>query len=372
MAEYTKIEWCDHTFNPWIGCTKVSPGCAHCYAAAQDAFRHWTPAGFGKGKPRKRTSEANWRQVLRWDREAARFAEAMTSELKMAFGPDGGHLDAPRRPRVFCASLADWLDPEVPVEWLTDLLDLIRRTQHLDWQLLTKRPELWEKRIGQACGLAGKRGMSEAGWSDTWGMAFDWLRGGIPPANVWIGTTVENQDMADKRIPELLKIPARVRFLSVEPMLGPVDLYNHLHDPSGGEEWTSRPSDLVQYGIQDGLPLMRRGIHWVICGGESGPHARPMHPAWARSLRDQCAAANVPFFFKQQGEWREPLPGEEYDTSKGRASSPPAFIVAPDGSVHCYHSDRTNGGAVMVRVGKKAAGRLLDGVEHNGRPEVQA
>jgi protein gp37 len=310
------IEWTDHTFNPWEGCTKVSPGCAHCYAEARNQ-RFSGGANWGKGAPRRRTSEANWRQPIAWDK-----ASAFASEHGV------------RRSRVFCASLADWLDDEVPIEWLVDLLDLIRRTPNLDWLLLTKRPQNWRDRICRALahveGIDFETGDSWEGdaqtelgiWLNDW-TATDGT--GIPD-NIWIGTTVEDQQRADERIPLLLQIPAKVRFLSCEPLLGPVDVL------SG---WA-----------------IRGKVDWVICGGESGHGARPMHPDWARSLRDQCAAAGVPFFFKQWGEW---LPGCQYrEGDKDRLK---------EKSQHSFDADNHS-----WWVGKLASGRLLDGQEHSAFP----
>lgn len=229
MAENSKIEWTDHTFNPWIGCTKVSPGCANCYAESQDKFRSWTPEGWGKGKPRKRTSEANWRKPIAWNKVSANNAKT------------GG-----RRLRVFCASLADWLDPEVPSSWRKDLIDVIEDTSNLDWLLLTKRPHLL--------------------YAD-----FDEL-----PPNVWLGTSAEDQARWDERVPQLLRAPAAVRFVSAEPLLGPIDM------------GTARPE-------------------WLIVGGESGPKARPMDPMWAYRLRKQCGD-RTSFFMKQMGGVRKPFP----------------------------------------------------------------
>jgi protein gp37 len=362
MSENSKIEWCDHTFNPWIGCTKVSPGCVNCYAETQDNFRFSKTLGgatkdapishWGKGAPRHRTSEANWKEPLKWNKQAAQFIECRCGyrgSLDIQEGPILGPLEGcrscdaldrftkPARPRVFCASLADWLDDEVPIEWLADLLDLIRRTPNLDWLLLTKRPENWDKRIHEALIVAeggdpcdvdffvnrdGSAPETELGE-----MLNDWI-GERPPANVWIGTTVEDQTRAEQRLPDLLDIPAEVRFLSCEPMCGPVNL--------------SLRNDRVE---------MPAGIHWVICGGESGEDARPMHPDWARSLRDQCQAAGVPFLFKQWGEWHPTIdPGRNqfvgYDNE---------FSDSP-----------------MQRIGKKAAGRTLDGLEWNEFPKVES
>lgn len=350
MGADTKIEWCDHTFNAWIGCTKVSPGCAHCYAETQDKFRGWTPEGWGPGKPRKRTSEAYWKDPLRWEREAAQRLAGWQARRDRASADGHAQLfDAlsavkPPRPRVFCASLADWLDDEVPIEWLADLLDLIRRTPHLDWLLLTKRPQNWRSRIeAVAAHLAATRPF-DAGGSDhdvTQGMVHAWLHG-VDPANVWAGTTVEDQTRADERIPHLLRIPARVRFLSCEPLLGPVDLKS------------ARAFDVPIYGDCGGYPPPPR-IDWVIAGGESGPGARPMHPDWARSLRDQCAAAGVPFLFKQWGEW---APGTNFADH------------IPSGTCCDFDGTLKTDAQRVWKVGTKAAGRLLDGVEHNAFPEV--
>jgi len=265
MSENSKIQWTDHTFNPWIGCAKVSPGCLHCYAETQNNLRKWNPAGWGKGAPRKRTSEGNWKNPVKWNKQAAAAAEGFADSFDLT----------PRvnlRPRVFCASLADWLDDEVPIEWLADLLALIHATPNLDWLLLTKRPQNFRERVDAA--FQHSHG---EGWQSLW------TQGEAPP-NVWVGTTVEDQTRADERIPALLEIPARVRFLSCEPLLGPVDLVAAGQDSDG------------QYN-----PRFPVGIDWVIAGGESGPGCRPMEIEWARSLKDQCQAAGVAFFTKQLG-----------------------------------------------------------------------
>ena len=216
-----------------------------------------------------------------------------------------------RRQRVFCASLADVFDNEVDPAWRDELMGLIVSTPHLDWLLLTKR-------IGN---------VSKMLKPDAWEH--------LP--HVWLGATICNQEEADRDIPKLLSVPARVRFLSIEPMLGPIDLTRVHEVRQGGiSGWHCIQGYCRRHfpRKQCGCPLQEPTINWVICGGESGHGARPMHPTWARSLRDQCAAAGVPFMFKQHGEWRT------------RA-----------------------GGKAVIRVGKQAAGRLLDGVEHNGFPE---
>jgi protein gp37 len=284
MAENSKIEWCAHTFNPWIGCT-------NCYAETL-MDKRLGKVQWGKGNPRSRTSEANWKQVEKWNRKAEseykRWEDAVEDR-------DSGATEAnmPRHPRVFVASLADWLDPEVPIEWLADLLDLVRRCPHLDFLLLTKRPELWQERLQ---GVIRRFGCHK------------WLCRRAPE-NIWIGTSVEDQRMANERIPALLKIPAKVRFLSCEPLLGKVDLRQMNCGPridNTGADWFDclRGASYWSDGEHGGN---YERIHWVIVGGESGPNARPMHPDWARSLRDQCQQASVPFFMKQMGGTKKPF-----------------------------------------------------------------
>ncbi len=255
------------------------------------------------------------------------------------------------RPRVFCASMADWLDDEVPIAWLADLLQLIHQTPNLDWLLLTKRPENFGVRVlAAAMYMAGYRD-GQASDNPTqpqmkgWELGHEWIVRKNPPKNVWIGTTTENQEMADKRVPELLNIPANIRFLSVEPMLGPINL-------SGWME-----VNRIMAGYND----KSHAIHWVICGGESGHAARPMSPDWARNLRDQCAHGGIPFFFKQWGEWlpassvKGPITQLQFDANGPTGPNHPEWHDWPDG----WRS---------ARVGKKAAGRLLDGFEHSQFP----
>lgn len=368
MADKTGIEWADSTLNPWIGCTKVSPACDHCYAEATDARGIFGGSHWGAGVSRKRTSAANWRKPLKWN--AKRFMECgecgwrgeRDAELIGcgACGSSSSMNDTRRR--VFCASLADWLDNEVRIEWFVDLLDLIRRTPDLDWLLLTKRIGNWRKRILEAISFKGGISLELADWLGAW-------LDGTPPSNVWLGSTICNQAEADRDIPKLLALPTAVRFLSVEPLLGPVDLTGHL--------WgRAVPCAECPKDADCGCGMSARGemsdepaLHWVIVGGESGPKARPMHPDWVRSLRDQCAAAGMPFLFKQWGEW---APGENVEKRSGVVPSATWFggkwlmgiedLACEDGHI----DDQPD----VYRVGKKAAGRLLDGVEHNGYPEA--
>jgi len=279
MSENTKIQWADHTFNPWIGCAKVSPGCAHCYAETLMDTR-WGKVKWGKGQPRLRTSAVNWKQPLKWNKNPL-CVDCGTPfrDTGVAIDCECGQIGAigkVRRPRVFCSSLADWLDDEVPIEWLAELLRLIHDTPNLDWLLLTKRLENWDKRMREVRNY----GLHPAGEfsvnAPAGALAAMWLQGNSP-ANVWLGTSVEDQQRADERIPKLLRIPARVRFLSVEPLLGPVTIAQH--PPS----------------------VAAPGLDWAIIGGESGQVARPCDVSWVRSLVEQCRAAGVAPFVKQLG-----------------------------------------------------------------------
>lgn len=343
MGENSKIEWTDHTWNAWRGCTKVSPGCQNCYAEALSL--RFGLGEYKRGVPRIRTSAANWKKPIRWNNSGL-WCEGCGGQKGIV-----GHEHKFRRPRVFCASLSDWLDDEVPIEWLADLLKLIHDTPNLDWLLLTKRPENWHERLRGAMNHWSNHDAKNQTWmfEDAWSWASRWLNS-TPPANVWIGTTVEDQQRADERIPEVLKIPARVRFLSCEPLLSAVDLSTWLHCPSCGYTRKDCSEQLDHHLCKGPGPA---GIHQVIAGGESGPKARPMHPQWARSLRDQCADASVPFFFKQWGEW---LPSDQYEEGKDYYEKS-QWTFDPN--------------TVAWQVGKKAAGRLLDGREHNEFPEAR-
>ena len=250
MAENSKIEWTDHSWNPWTGCTKVSPACDHCYAegwAKRSGLVEWGPHA-----PRRRTSAANWRKPLKWNAEAAA---------------------AGTRAKVFCASLADVFDNHrsIDITWRMDLWALINQTPHLDWLLLTKRPQNIAKMLPHP-------------WNDGW-------------PNVWLGTTVENQDEADRRIPHLLVVPARVHFLSCEPLLGQVHIEEYMHD-SNCDRLNSRFGPAYQCTCEAPREIC---LDWIICGGESGLGARPMDTAWVASIIEQCRSAGVPCFVKQMG-----------------------------------------------------------------------
>lgn len=268
MGENTGISWTDSTFNPWVGCTKVSPGCQFCYAEALN--KRFGKDVWGLGKSRERTTAANWRKPILWNKQAAA---------------------AGVRRKVFCASMADWLDPEVPAEWLADLLVLIAATPMLDWQLLTKRPELWRERMAAVIAHGDAK---TSRWADKPAAvaAGAWLTGVRIPPNVWVGTTVEDQKRANERIPALLAIPARVRFLSCEPLLEAVDLFACDRPANGGAVICDYSPTNTALGDLD----------WIIVGGESGPNARPFDLAWARRIVQDCKAAGVAVFVKQMGD----------------------------------------------------------------------
>lgn len=345
MSSETKIEWCDSTFNPWEGCTKVSPGCDHCYAEARNTrFGGGEAANWGQGAPRRRTSAANWRKPLAWNKRpfyCCCNCEWRGETLRDDMCPACGCIPAETRRRVFCASLADWLDNEAPIEWLVDLLDLIRRTPNLDWLLLTKRIGNWDPRLRKAAGEAGAKGENgSSAASDTWGFIFDWLNG-WPPENVWLGATVVNQAEADRDIPKLLATPATVRFLSMEPLLGPVDFAGM---------WVEHGNPAIHENVLERLD-------WIIVGGESGANARWMCLEWVRSLRDQCEATGTPFLFKQWGEWVSTE--QAVNDLKPGAHEVICFDSRPLGPTR--GGSFTYGNEFHYRPGKRMAGRLLDG-----------
>jgi protein gp37 len=275
MGKNSKIEWTHHTFNPWWGCTRVSQACKHCYAeswAKRVGKKVWGPKA-----PRRFFGDAHWAEPIKWNKEAAK---------------DGF------RARVFCASMADVFEYRSELNpWRERLWRLIDDTPHLDWLLLTKRPQ----RISQS-----------VPWSQHW------------PKNVWIGTTVEDQKSAEERLPYLAEIPATVRFISAEPLLSELKI----------SRW------------------LQTSIDWVITGGESGPRARPSSPSWFRSLMIQCMQADVAFHFKQWGDW---APGQGINLATYRKAA-----------------QQAQDGTLMLRLGKKAAGRLLDGETWDGLPGKRA
>lgn len=286
--ENSKISWCDHTFNPWIGCTKVSPGCLHCYAESLN--QRWRKGeNWGKGAPRSRTSEKYWKEPLNWNRNRGIY-EALCLANVTSPGP---------RPRVFCASLADWLDDEVQIEWLADLLRLITNTPNLDWLLLSKRPENFSQRLKDA-----QDWHFDYGDRDVAGRIQDWWKHNLAWPNVWVGTSVEDQTRAELRVPLLMKIPAKVRFLSCEPLLGPVNLIGGSYGPNWLEGWDVEARQISEDEVEP-VQVETPKINWVIVGGESGAGAREMNTAWADNLRIDCLTTGCAFFMKQMGGERD-------------------------------------------------------------------
>lgn len=285
MAENSGIEWTDHTFNPWIGCTKVGPGCDHCYAEQLMDKRHHRVEWGGE---RSLTGDATWAAPLRYERQALTF-----------FAKHG------RRQRIFCSSLADVFDNHRSIlpEWRARLAQLILATPSLDWLLLTKR-------IGNALDFL-----------------IEMFPNGVP-AHIRIGATIVNQQEWDRdrrKIAQVRVACVQRPFLSMEPLLGPVDLTTD--------------------------PAYHRYVGWVIVGGESGPDARMMNPWAAMDLRDQCARGLVPFLFKQWGAWAPTID-----------SPRPGDVVSMDSEAFIRR------GVTMRRMSKKDAGRTLDGRTHTEFP----
>lgn len=322
MSDQSKIEWTDATVNFWWGCTKVGPGCDHCYAETLNNFRgnkQWGP-----GAERRKIKGAA-SLIRRLDNGYAEWAAdyyVITGNAR-AFGQPTPMI-GPRR-RVFIQSMSDLFDLEVPLEWFGEAWGHIESCRRLEIQIVTKRVSAVLKRLAA---------IGRTAW----------------PKHAGLIITVVNQTEAERDIPRLLALKGELGIpwvgLSIEPMLGPITFRWAAWEP------------LKASGATNHLDGLRR-LDWIICGGESGPHARPMHPDWARSLRDQCAAAGVPFLFKQHGEWigvpdLRSLPG----------AGGPGFGTYDSRPYDAEHES--------VRVGKHAAGRLLDGVEHNGYPVVSA
>jgi protein gp37 len=358
----THIQWTDETLNVVTGCTRVSDGCDHCYIERTPPFRmahrRFDQPGIG-GTTGVTLHPDRLVTPLRW-----------------------------RKPcRIFVCSLADLFHDDVP-DGLIAALWLVmgqcagcipEQYRGHTFQILTKRPvrmraflrrwaDTGEPKIAPMDPAAAQCGRAElvTQAAEYLGgvMTYDWIDGprywpaALP--NVWLGVSVENQQWADIRIPVLLDTPAAVRWISAEPLLGPVDLSKWLGPVDWPECWEQHPpSDECSRCIQP---------EWSVCGGESGPGSRPMHPDWARSLRDQCVAAKVSFFFKQHGDWVSP---DQFDSVcyDDRAMGDAGLTMWPDGRVQSGVAGTcVDGSAVLWRVGKKRAGRVLDGRTWNEYP----
>jgi len=328
MGSKTKIEWTDATWNPITGCTEISPGCANCYAARLAATRLRNVSAYkGLASLVQHGKKPLWKQQVRFNLE--RLEEPL-------------HWRKPRK--IFVCDMSDLFHEKVPQEWIAKIFQVMFRADWHTYQILTKR--------------AGR--MREIMQDLT---TYSTMFGGKPLPHVWLGVSVENQRFADERIPMLLETPAAVRWISAEPLLGPINL--DFIGPVGSSKSAigCRPCNWKQQTAtaQSGghtCHESRPKLDWIVCGFESGPHARPGHPNWARSLRDQAVAASIPFFFKQWGEWAPAVranaegditwPAPEHDKS-----------VQPFGE----------SGPWMQRWGKKVAGRLLDGREWSEFPK---
>lgn len=343
MGANSKIGWCDHTMNPWWGCTKVDDGCKFCYA--ESLSNRYGNDVWGPTAGRRQMSDNYWKQPFAWNRKVwqclmcgewfeapkhhSKYETANKafprSEAGCLCNPNDEEYWARRRPRVFCASMADVFegpetcqDPDAYAMIQRErirLFDVIRQTPNLDWLLLTKRPENVQSLVYD---LSNDPAVEDSSLLADW--LGNWTCGDVPP-NVWLGTSVADAKSVH-RAAVLAEIPAVVRFLSVEPMIGRVTLDEDVIDR----------------------------IDWVICGGESGSHARPMHPMWAADLRDQCVAADVPFFFKQWGN---------HTSEEREGDTVELATLANNQSVSKGRTDHHY--TLFTNVGKHAAGRVLDG-----------
>lgn len=395
MAATTKIEWATATWNPWIGCSKVSAACRHCYAEREQADRRgrvvWGPNG-----TRSRTTEQYWRQLDTWHRKAECLG---TSDCA-----NGDHADCcpqspANRPRVFLGSLCDVFEAwEGPIfdhrggrlwrRWEDGRLQSSETRPNPRWSAATMddlRADLW--RLVERCTnldllLLTKRPQNVPGM-----VPEHWLRsGGQWPENLWAGVTVENQAAADERIWPLLELPAPVRFLSMEPLLGPVNLGKWL--PIGRARMQCQkcraflPSvgDCPHCGadccylsgshaanVRDPNPrsitgwTSRQPLDWLITGGESGPESRPSCPTWFRDVRDVAVTAHVAFMHKQWGDWAPKSHGAECVAGREWGTITDAGDWFELTTPWNGNDDNGRGEAVMVRVGKVAAGNVLDG-----------
>lgn len=366
MGQSSLIEWTDASWNPITGCSVVSPGCTHCYAMklAGGRLRHDpTRAGLTR---------------------ASAGGPVWTGEVRL----NEGVLDQPlrwRRPRkIFVCAHGDLFHENVPYEWIDRVMAVIALCPEHVFQVLTKRPERMRDYFLNYA-TRHKTGMAAAALSGRQhpdGHACDpaVCNHPTPLPNLWLGVSAENQETADARIPELLAIPdsiAAVRWLSLEPLLGPINFRwtDYAHRAAG----LTYRDYLERKGSVNHLESLQ-GIHWVVVGGESGPKARPMHPRWVRSLRDQCAAAGVPFFFKQWGSHHvcEVAQDGSLDKAIPLASQFARLLLclkdtdvfvqpAPDTAVDVVFSE---GNVIALPASKRETGRLLDGVQHDGYPAV--
>jgi protein gp37 len=385
MGDKSKIEWTEATWNPTVGCSVISPGCTNCYAMKMAARLE---AMATADRPRWTPAHRNGQKLAHYADTTKRVNGNAVWTGKLALAPDDillKPLSWKRPRRIFVNSMSDLFHESVPDEWIDRVFAVMALAPQHTFQVLTKRAERMRAYLGgpwigvdpvgarvadatwslvpfaalpEGCNVSGEHpigplinGQPEFGWRRYLKLYHPHL---LP--NVWLGVSAEDQTRADERIPHLLETPAAVRFVSAEPLLGAIEL-THMRDDRG------------------------HPVDWIIVGGESGPNARPMHPDWARSIRDQCQAAGVPFFFKQWGEY---LPVGQHLSGCGKVHGATAvkpgrmklhYAGTPQQSPkhafaeHGVEFNSTADGRLTFRVGKRAAGRLLDGREHNEMPE---
>lgn len=331
----TRIEWTEYSWNPVTGCTPISEGCQNCYARRM-ANRLRGRCGYPADDPFLVTLHP----------------ERLEEPLKW------------RNPRrVFVCSMGDLFHENVPFEYIAKVWQTMNNAEQHTFLVLTKRPKRMKEFLSRLGWYTHDRETNPAEAVLDEGGKYT-----LP--NVWLGVTAENQQRADERIPILLQIPAAVRFVSVEPMLGQVDLSKWL-----GGTWYCEtcecivdpefvPFSEIHYPCENYLDFIP-GIDWVICGGESGHGARPMHPEWVRSLKDQCQEAGVPFFFKQWGEW---FPRDQWEWNPELILPDDEYAFRDGSGTHVFES--IDGLCPVHRVGKKAAGRILDGQIWDEMPEI--
>ena len=360
MGDKSKIEWTEATWNPVVGCAKVSEGCRNCYAM-RVAHRL---AGMGqeryKGLTVRRSSGVEWNGKVRTVPEAL--------EIPLRW----------KRPRrIFVNSMGDLFHPSVPEEFIARIFTVMALAKHHTFQILTKHPDLMLQWMKDHTSISGKMigYIEQVNGKNKELISVEGIP--LPLPNVWLGVSVEDQKSADERIPILLQVPAAVRWLSMEPLLGPVDLTpiappayqllskyyeGNTFDPSGSQKPLERMTGYFPK------------INWIVVGGESGSKARPMHPDWVRSLRDQCTAVSVPFFFKQWGEWKPIHHTDDPDwctdiegdlaimDAKGYRWEDEQFQPTIDVMHTCWE---------LQKLGKKASGRILDGRTWDEMPKVK-
>lgn len=355
MSDKTGIEWTNATWNPVTGCTKVSAGCKHCYAE-----RDW--------------ARLSANQTTRY--HGRKFTDVQSHSDVLALPI---RWTKPRR--IFVNSMSDLFHPDVPdaiidsafgVMWAC-LYGRNEQPGHV-FQVLTKRPERMRAYLQQDRRESwAHAAIHYGGGSDPDGLYDQTMEEAKRPhPRIWLGVSIEDQSAADERIPLLLETTAAVRWISAEPLLGAVDLANIKVPPEHDKLnhsgfYPSRFNALTAEYDDKHYHQPPAAIDWVVVGGESGPKARPMHPQWARDLRDQCAAAGVPFIFKQWGEWAPPTKIEDLRFLGDMMRAGKAVHVYGNGREHDGHFRK--GDEHMLRVGKKLAGRLLDDVQHDGYPK---